>query len=79
MIGARFVTVLVSCTSYTTLVQCVKCTINRVNITHTHTHMIKIQEDSGYDKVPLEMVSAGLHCDRSMSRHILPLEFMLGW
>lgn len=28
---------------------------------------------------PLEMVSAGLHWDRKISRQILPLLFMLGW
>ena len=30
-------------------------------------------------QLPLEMVSAGLHWDRSMSRHILPFELMFGW
>lgn len=29
--------------------------------------------------LPLEIVSAGLHCDRNISRQILPLLFMLGW
>ena len=24
-------------------------------------------------------MSAGLHCDRRMSRHMLPLELILGW
>ena len=27
----------------------------------------------------LETVSAGLHCSFKMSRHIEPLELMLGW
>lgn len=27
----------------------------------------------------LDTVSAGLHCSFSMSRHIEPLELMLGW
>ena len=29
--------------------------------------------------LPLDMVSAGLHCDLRMSRHMLPLLLMLGW
>ena len=29
--------------------------------------------------VPFEIVSAGLHCDRNISRQILPFEFILGW
>lgn len=28
--------------------------------------------------VPFEIVSAGLHCDRNISRQMLPLEFIFG-
>jgi hypothetical protein len=30
-------------------------------------------------EVPLEMVRAGLHWSRRMSKQMLPLELMLGW
>ena len=30
-------------------------------------------------RLPFDMVKAGLHCDRRMSKQILPLLFMLGW
>lgn len=34
----------------------------------------------GYDKqLPLDMVSAGDHCERRMSRQMEPLLFILGW
>lgn len=29
--------------------------------------------------LPFEMVKAGLHWSRRMSKHMLPLELMLGW
>lgn len=32
-----------------------------------------------YNSIPLEIVNAGLHWSRRMSRQMLPLELMLGW
>ena len=29
--------------------------------------------------IPFDMVRAGLHCDRRISRHMLPFELMFGW
>lgn len=37
------------------------------------------QQNTGDEETPFEIVRAGLHCDRKMSKHILPLEFILGW
>jgi hypothetical protein len=34
---------------------------------------------SAYWHIPLEMVNAGLHWSRRMSKQMLPLELMLGW
>ncbi len=31
------------------------------------------------ERIPLEMVKAGLHWSRRMSKQMLPLELMLGW
>ena len=31
------------------------------------------------ERSTLEMVNAGLHCSRRMSRQMLPLLLMLGW
>ena len=37
------------------------------------------RKEKARDGVPFEMVKAGLHWSRRMSRHMLPLELMFGW
>ncbi len=40
---------------------------------------IVFQIDASWKFLPLEMVKAGLHWSRKMSRHMLPFELIFGW
>lgn len=52
--------------------------ISHMNLAFAH-YLIVIKNRFFLQKLPFEMVNAGDHWDRNMSRHIEPLELMFGW